>query len=85
MLAWVDHTKNATLPEEIPYKVYKPFRTKGNLNVWTLSRDGKESLSYTPVNHMTLTGAVHQHSTAGMYVAILGSMNKGQLAIFTVE
>lgn len=85
LLAWVDHSKNATLPEEAPYKVYKPSRAKGNLNVWTLSRDGKENLNYIPVNHMTLTGAVHQHSTAGKYVAILGSMNKGQLAIFTVE
>lgn len=85
MLAWVDHEQNITCAPEKPYKLFKPSRTKGTLNVWTLTPSGKETQSYTPVGHMVLTGAAHRLDTPGKYIALLSSMRKGQLALITIE
>ena len=85
MIAWVDHAGNITTPLEKPFKEYKPSRTKGVLNVWTLSPSGKETRSYTQTEHYSLTGTPHQMEKPGKYACLLSSMRKGRVAFIEVE
>lgn len=85
MLAWVDHAKNVTIPDDKPVNEFWALRRKGALTVWTLTPDGRSEQSYILVGSQSMAGAAHYLDTPGEYLVLLHGSRKGQLGTIKIE
>lgn len=84
VLAWADNAKNVASPVDKPCRKFKPSLSKSVLNVWTITPDGKESRSYTPIGRLALHGSLHPMDTPGKYFAFLRLPRKEQWAVIQI-
>lgn len=85
MLAWTDHIANISFPPSKQVKLFSPFKSKATLNVWTLTHDGKEDLSFIELSRQALAGPAHSLDTPGEYIVLLTSGNRQQLTKVKIE
>jgi hypothetical protein len=85
MLAWTDHIANISFPPSKQVKLFSPFKSKATLNVWTLTHDGKEDLSFIELSRQTMAGPAHSLDTQGEYIVLLTSGNRQQLTKVKIE